>query len=343
MLSSVHDFLSIAWRIASVLCSTHSSSKGKPTMKSRFFYLAVLVAFVLFSGSARARPLDAPPAAPTQNGGFTNASFQGNYALTGFLGANVAAVVGVCHFDGNGHFNCTYTGNGPGEKGKRNIAPMTDKGEYTVNADGTGTIHEFETVGGTTSEYYHDIVILHAEALGSYTVATEVFGLVRETDPSGALLTSHYDRLPDVGAAPPVTVADTEALMRRFYAAFNERNLDVLDELMAADVVDHNPIPDQPAGVAGVKTALAGFSTGFSDIQIEIEQILVAGDYVTVRQIARGTHDGDFLGIPATGKPVAIISHDIYRVAGGMIVEVWHVEDLLNTLFQIGAFPPVSE
>jgi hypothetical protein len=100
--------------------------------------------------------------------------------------------------------------------------------------------------------------------------------------------------------------ADREALMHHFYAAFNERNLDALDELMAADVVDHNPIPDQPKGLAGVKMALAGFYAAFSDIQIE--QILVADNHITVRQIARGTHDGDFLGNPATGCPVAIIS-----------------------------------
>lgn len=136
---------------------------------------------------------------------------------------------------------------------------------------------------------------------------------------------------------------DNESLMRRFYSAFNTRNLDALHEVMAVDVVDHNPIPDQPAGIAGLKLALAGFFAAFSDIQIEIEQILVAGDYIIVRQIARGTHDGDFLGIPATGKPVEIRSHDISRVAAGRLVEVWHVEDLLNTLVQIGSFPPASE
>lgn len=311
-------------------------------MKNKFFYLAILIALALFSGSVRARPLDAP-SADTHASGFTNASFQGNYALTGFVGANVAAIVGICHFDGSGHFNCTYTANAPGENGKRAIFPITDKGDYTINTDGTGTIHEFETVEGVTSEYHHDIVVIDAEAIGPYIVATEIAGLVNQTDPSGALFTSHYNRLPDVGMAPPVAAADTEALMRRFYAAFNARDLDALDELMAADAVDHNPIPDQPEGLAGVKLALAGFYAAFSDIQIEIEQILVAGDYVTVRQIARGTHDHDFLGIPATGKPVVITSHDMYRVEDGMIVEVWHVEDLLNTLFQIGSFPPAGE
>ena len=312
-------------------------------MKSKLFYLPMLVALLLFSGSARARPLNTPPADVHAASGFTNASFQGNYALTGFVGANVAAIVGVCHFDGNGHFNCKYTANAPGENATRQIFPITDEGDYTVNADGTGTIHEFETVDGVTSEYYHDVVVINAEAIGPYIVATEIAGLVNQTDASGALFTSHYNRLPDVGMAPPVAAADTEALMRRFYDAFNARDLDALDELMAADVVDYNPIPDQPAGLAGVKTALEGFYASFSDIQIEIEQIRISGDYVTVRQIAHGTHDGDFLGIPATGKPVAIISHDIYRMEDGMMIEVWHVEDLLNTLFQIGAFPPAGD
>lgn len=137
--------------------------------------------------------------------------------------------------------------------------------------------------------------------------------------------------------------ADTETLMRRFYAAFNARKLDDLDDVMAADVVDHNPIPDQPAGLVGLKIALAGFFAAFSDIQIEVEQVLVDGNYVVVRQVARGVHDGDFLGIAATGKLVEIRSHDIGRVEDGRIVEVWHVEDLLNALFQIGAFPTVSE
>lgn len=61
---------------------------------------------------------------------------------------------------------------------------------------------------------------------------------------------------------------DKETVMQRFYAAFNTRTLDALDEVMTADVVDHNPSPEQPAGLAGVKMALASFFASFSDIQI---------------------------------------------------------------------------
>lgn len=177
-------------------------------MKSKVFYLTILVALLLFSSSAHARPLDAAHTAVA--GGFTNASFQGEYALTGFAGANVAAIVGICHFDGSGHFNCHYTANFPGENATRAILPITDEGDYTIHADGTGTIHEFETVDGVTSEYNHDIVIIDAEAIGSYVVATEIFGLVNQTDPSGSLITSHYDRLPDMAMAPITTTVDEE-------------------------------------------------------------------------------------------------------------------------------------
>lgn len=59
--------------------------------------------------------------------GFTNAHVRGSYALTGFAGAHVGGVVGVCHFDGNGHYACTYTGNFAGEDGNRQIVPNRGK------------------------------------------------------------------------------------------------------------------------------------------------------------------------------------------------------------------------
>ena len=170
-------------------------------MNSRLLSIAVLVALLLFSGSAPAEAQSAPPAV-SKDGGFTNASLQGNYALTGFVGANVAAIVGVCHFDGNGHYNCTYIGNAPGEDGTRSIFPITDRGDYSINTDGTGIIHEFETVDGVTSEYHHNVVILAAETNGTQFLATEVTGLVDQTDASGALFTSHFNRLPDALGVP---------------------------------------------------------------------------------------------------------------------------------------------
>lgn len=180
-------------------------------MKTKFFYPAVVMVFVLFiSWNVRARPLEAQ-SKNSQAAGFTKASLQGNYAITGFAGANAGAIAGVCHFDGNGHYNCRFTGNFPGEKATRDVVEnINNKGDYTVNPDGTGTIHEYETVNGVTNEYHDHFVILHAEAIGSYLVATEIFGLVGQTDPTGVLYTSHFDRLPDAAIVPIPTAEPTE-------------------------------------------------------------------------------------------------------------------------------------
>jgi hypothetical protein len=179
-------------------------------MKNKFLHLVVLFLSVLFiSENVRARPLDAS-STDSHAVGFTKASIQGNYAITGFAGANVVGVVGACHFDGNGHYNCLYTVNAPGENATRVVIPnVNSKGEYTVNPDGTGPLHEYETVNGVTTEYHDHFVILHAEARGSYLVATEVYGLVGETDSTGGLLTWQLYRLPDTAIVPIPTAEPT--------------------------------------------------------------------------------------------------------------------------------------
>lgn len=134
--------------------------------------------------------------------GFTNAHVRGSYALTGFAGANVGGVVGICHFDGNGHYTGTYTGNFAGEDGKRLVMlNRSNQGEYAIKPDGTGTIHEVEVQDGVTSEFDDDIVILHAEVIAGQMVATEIFGLTRQADAAGLLLTLHLKRLPDMDGA----------------------------------------------------------------------------------------------------------------------------------------------
>jgi hypothetical protein len=173
-------------------------------MKNKALHLVVLLLSVLLiSANVRAGPLDASSTA-TQAVGFTNASLQGNYAITGFVGANVGAIVGVCHFDGDGHYNCLFTGNDLGENNTRVVTPnVSNKGEYYVHPDGTGTMREHETVNGVTNDYDDNFVILHAEAIGSYLVAHEVYGLVgNQTNPSGALYTWQLYRLPDTAIVP---------------------------------------------------------------------------------------------------------------------------------------------
>lgn len=84
----------------------------------------------------------------------------------------------------------------------RSCPIAANRGEYAIKPDGTGTIHEVEIQNGVTTEVDDDIVILHAEVIGVQMVATELFGLTRQTDASGLLLTLHLRRLPDIAVAP---------------------------------------------------------------------------------------------------------------------------------------------
>jgi ketosteroid isomerase-like protein len=133
--------------------------------------------------------------------------------------------------------------------------------------------------------------------------------------------------------------AANAALARRFYVAFNARDLDSLDKFMAPDIVDHNPAPGQAGGIAGVKTSLRGFFALSSDIQARNDLVIAKGDYVTVYSTATGMHTGDLLGVKATHKPFQIHTLDIWRVKDGKLAEGWHVEELLGILTQVGALP----
>lgn len=134
--------------------------------------------------------------------------------------------------------------------------------------------------------------------------------------------------------------AANEALARRFYTEFNARNFDAFAEFIAADIVDHTGGPDMAAGVEALKKELQGFAAAFSDMKIENDLVLVSGDYVTVISTAKGTNDGAMMEMPATSKPVDFKAIDVWLVRDGKLAEVWHVEQLLQMMTQMGAMKP---
>ncbi|HKG26597.1 MAG TPA: ester cyclase [Thermomicrobiales bacterium] len=138
--------------------------------------------------------------------------------------------------------------------------------------------------------------------------------------------------------------SDNEAIARAFYEPFNTGDTSIYDQILAEDWVDHPLAPGQQPGRAGFPPVVAGFRAVFPDLTITNEDVIVAGEKVTVRSIARGTHLGPLLGIPTTGKQVEFAAIDIHRIANGQIVETWHIEDYLSLLFQLGATitPPAS-
>lgn len=137
-----------------------------------------------------------------------------------------------------------------------------------------------------------------------------------------------------------MSTAEHVALVHRAVEAFNRGDLAAVDALFAADYVDHDPSrPDLPPGPAGVKQAWAAMRAAFPDLQATIAETVAEGDKVAVRGTIRGTHEGELMGIPPTGKRVTVTLIDVNRIAGGRLVERWAEVDTLGLLQQLGVIP----
>lgn len=113
--------------------------------------------------------------------------------------------------------------------------------------------------------------------------------------------------------------------------------LEVIDELLAEDFVDHSALPGLPPTREGVAMLFAGMRQAFPDLRITIEEQIADEEKVATRKTFEGTHSAPFLGVDASGKPVRFEVIDILTIRGGKIREHRVVVDQLTLLRQIGA------
>jgi len=140
-----------------------------------------------------------------------------------------------------------------------------------------------------------------------------------------------------------MSTEDNKAIVRRSIEDVWARGFEAEQEVVAANIIDHNPFPGFPPGLEGHHQLLLMFLNAFPDLQITLEDLLAEGDKVVDRWTMRATHRGELLGIPATGKQVTLTGIDITRIENGQIVEFWHQQDLLGMLQQLGVIPPMGE
>ena len=135
--------------------------------------------------------------------------------------------------------------------------------------------------------------------------------------------------------------AENKALARRLVEeAFNAGRLEVVDELVASDFVEHDPsLTEEVRGPAGVKELIASYRAAFPDIRVTIEDQIADGDYVVSRWSAKGTHQGELMGMSATGKQATVTGITIDRIVDGRIAESWDNWDTLGLMQQLGAIP----
>lgn len=123
-----------------------------------------------------------------------------------------------------------------------------------------------------------------------------------------------------------------KTIVQRIYEeAFNQKNLAFFGEVFDAKVV----VYDLDYGANGLDPAL--LLAGFPDLQVTVDRIVVEGEMVTTMITFHGTHQGEFLGVAPTGKPMTISMMDLFRFQNGKVVELWHYVPVVDILEQIGA------
>jgi steroid delta-isomerase-like uncharacterized protein len=134
--------------------------------------------------------------------------------------------------------------------------------------------------------------------------------------------------------------AQNKDIVRRYFETVNTKDLGVLDEVVHPDVTFHGMEIDN---LEQLKVKGREIQAAFPDVVLTVDHLVAEADRVAALVTARGTHTGEFEGIPATGRPVEnVVETDIFRLQDGKIVEVWHLYDVFGFMTQLGLLPEME-
>jgi steroid delta-isomerase-like uncharacterized protein len=137
-------------------------------------------------------------------------------------------------------------------------------------------------------------------------------------------------------------MSDNKATMQRVYEEiFSQGKLDVIDELLADDFVEHEELPPGiPPGKESPRALVGMLRNAFPDFRATVEEMLEDGDKVIIRARFSGTHQGEFMGIPPTGKKFDVAVIDIIEFRDGKGIAHWGVMDMAAMMQQLGIGGP---
>jgi steroid delta-isomerase-like uncharacterized protein len=138
---------------------------------------------------------------------------------------------------------------------------------------------------------------------------------------------------------PPATTAANVGLVRSSLDAFNEGDIDACLARTGPDFVMNLAGVPPMHGADAWRQGAEYIKRGFPDLHAQIDDIVAAGDQVAVRLTFHGTHQGEFLGIPATGRTIEYVSHEFYRIVNGLVAEEWICSDMATMNAQLTAEP----
>jgi steroid delta-isomerase-like uncharacterized protein len=137
-----------------------------------------------------------------------------------------------------------------------------------------------------------------------------------------------------------MSIEDNKALTRRFrLEVFSQGNLAAIDKICDANWTYHDPQGNWSRGPQGMRQLVNLYRSALPDLQFTIEDEVAEGDKVVQRWTARGTHQGELMGIPPTGRQVTVTGITINRIVNGKIVDDWANFDALGMLQQLGVVP----
>jgi hypothetical protein len=141
-------------------------------------------------------------------------------------------------------------------------------------------------------------------------------------------------------------VTSNRATLVRFHDAVNSGDAELIaktiDEVVDPDVRIGTPLPIDATGAQALKQVWATLLRAYPDLHVTVEDVIAEADKLVCRNVVTGTHQGEYLGLPPTGRSVTYNEIFIFRFEGGRIAETWGVVDLLAQLRQLGAIPEPS-
>jgi len=136
-----------------------------------------------------------------------------------------------------------------------------------------------------------------------------------------------------------MSAQENKAMVHRIEEAVAKGDLEALDDLYAADMVDHNPFPEQAPGLEGLKQKVSALNEASPDQRLSVDFLVAEGDTMVDHWTASFTHRGEFMGISPSDNEVVVTGISIYRFKGGKVAEERTEFDGIGMLAQMGALP----
>jgi steroid delta-isomerase-like uncharacterized protein len=137
--------------------------------------------------------------------------------------------------------------------------------------------------------------------------------------------------------------ANMKGVRRFFEVGPSAGDLGAADTLLAPEFSLHTPLPTPGPGIEAMNNVITSCRAAFHGLHVTIDDIMAEGDRVACRFTARGTHLGEFMGVPPTGKEIAMTGIEIFRLHDGKIAELWGEANLMGLMTQLGILPGPSK